>query len=216
MNYTQAIQNPWGVTVFGSAVLRVEPDIASLNFTVSRLEPHPKDAFAATSKAVRQVNTYLAQAGIKDVGSSRINLSQSFRFIGGENKFWGYQAEVTYHLLLSDLERMEEILSGVVDAGVNKINSVEFQTTRLKELRTEVRYRAVKAARRKGEIYCEAAGVILGRVIHIEDVNPEQLRSREGHVVREIIPDDDGPIKAFNPGSIVVGGAVLVAFSLQE
>ncbi len=40
MNERQAIQNPLGVTVFGSAVLRVEPDIASLRFTVSRLEQH--------------------------------------------------------------------------------------------------------------------------------------------------------------------------------
>ena len=37
---------------------------------------------------------------------------------------------------------------------------------------------------------------------------------REGHVVREITPDDDGPMKAFDPGSIVVGGAVMVAFAL--
>jgi hypothetical protein len=39
MNNTQAIQNPLGVTVFGSAVLRVEPDIASLNFVVREIVP---------------------------------------------------------------------------------------------------------------------------------------------------------------------------------
>ncbi|MCB8942781.1 MAG: SIMPL domain-containing protein [Ardenticatenaceae bacterium] len=217
MNVTQAIQNPLGVTVFGSAVLRVEPDVASLNFTVSRLEQHPKDAFAATRKAVQKVRDYLTQAGIEDVGSSRINLSQSFRYVGGENTFLGYQAEISFHLLLSDLERMEEILSGVVDAGVNKINAVAFQTTRLKELRAEARRRAVAAAQEKAEIYCAAAGVTLGNVIHIEDVNPEQLRGREGHMAREAIkPDDDGPLKAFDPGSIVVGGAVMVTFALAE
>jgi uncharacterized protein YggE len=216
MNVTQAIQNPLGVTVFGSAVLRVEPDIASLNFTVSRLEQHPKDAFTATRKAVQKVRDYLAHAGIEDVGSSRINLSQSFRYVEGENTFLGYQAEVSFHLLLTDLERMEEVLSGVVDAGANKINAVNFQTTRLKELRAEARRRAVAAAREKAEIYCEAAGVTLGNVQHIEDVNPEQLRGREGHVVREIAPDDDGPLKAFDPGSIVVGGAVMVAFAIEQ
>ena len=215
MNHTQAIQNPLGVTVFGSAVLRVEPDIASLNFTVSRLEQHPKDAFAATRQAVAEVSQYLADSGIEEVGASRINLSQTFRYVGGENKFIGYQAEVSYHLLLTDLDQVEAILAGVVDAGVNKINSVDFQTKRLKELRAEARRRAVAAAREKAEIYCEAAGVSLGKVIHIEDVNPEQLRGREGHVTREIVPDDDELLKAFDPGSIVVGGAVIVAFALK-
>ena len=64
MNNTQAIQNPLGVTVFGSAVLRVEPDIASLRFTVSRLEQHPKDAFAATHEAAQKVRDYLATTGV--------------------------------------------------------------------------------------------------------------------------------------------------------
>jgi len=214
MNNTQAIKNPLGVTVFGSAVLRVEPDIASLRFTVSRLEKQPKDAFAATQKAVQKVRDYLNKADIDEVGSSRITLSQSFRYIGGEDKLLGYKAEVGFHLLLTDLVRTEEILVGVVDAGVNKIDAVDFQTTHLKELRAKARHRAVVAAREKAKIYCEAAGMKLGAVLHIEDVNPEQLRGREGHIVREISPDDDGPIKAFDPGSIVVGGAVMVAFAL--
>lgn len=103
--------------MFGSAVLRVEPDIASLRFTVSRLEKQPKDAFAATQKAVQKVRDYLKRAGIDEVGSSRITLSQSFRYIGGEDKLLGYKAEVGFHLLLTDLVRMEEILVGVGRSG---------------------------------------------------------------------------------------------------
>jgi len=34
-----------GVKVFGSAVLRVESDVASLQFAVSRQAKQPKDAF---------------------------------------------------------------------------------------------------------------------------------------------------------------------------
>jgi uncharacterized protein YggE len=216
MNVIQAIQNPLGVTVFGSAVLRVEPDIASLNFTVSRLEQHPKDAFAATRKAVQKVSEYLAQAGIEDVGSSRINLSQSYRYVGGENTFLGYEAEVTFHLTLTDLERIEEILVGVVDEGVNEIH-VDFRTTRLKELRMDARRHAILAAREKAEVYCEAAGVTVGAVLHIEDVNPDQLRGHEQN--QKILRSqtlDDGLARSFDPGSIAVNGAVMVAFAIEQ
>ncbi len=65
---------------------------------------------------------------LKDVGVSRITLSQTYRYVGNENRFVGYTAKVAFHVLLQNLERLEEILSGVVDVGANEINSVELQT----------------------------------------------------------------------------------------
>ena len=70
--------------------------------------------------------------------------------------------------------------------------------------------------REKAQIYCEAAGVHLGNVLHIEDLNPDTLRGSEGHVIREPQIDDEGPMRAFDPGSIVIGAAVQVAFRMSE
>jgi uncharacterized protein YggE len=214
MNVTLSIQRPYGVSVFGSSVIRVEPDVASLEFAVSRLKQRPKDGFREAGEAAQSVRTYLARAEVGDVGSSRITLSQSFRYTGGEQHFVGYTAKVSFHVLLYYLDRMEEILLGVIDAGANEIHSVDFQTRRLKEIRKEARQRSVEAAREKAEILCRTAGVSLGPVIHIEDVNPDRLWGREGHVTRETQPDDEGPLRAFDPGSIVVRAAVMVAFEI--
>lgn len=216
MNVTQSVQRPFGINVFGSSIVRVEPDVASLKFAVSRLKQHPRDAFRDAREGAQSVRAYLAQAEVGDVGSSRITLSEAFRYTGGENRFVGYTAKVSFHVLLYDLERMEEVLSGVIDAGANGIDSVEFQTRRLKEVRKEARQRAVEAAREKAEVYCQTAGVTVGSVIHIEDVSPDQLRERGGHVIRETQPDDEGPLRAFDPGSIVVGAAVMVAFRIGQ
>jgi uncharacterized protein YggE len=112
---------------------------------------------------------------------------------------------------------MEEVLAGVVDAGANEIGSVEFRTARLKEYRTEARRRAVAAAREKAENYCRAAGVSLGAVVSMEDVNPEVLRgSGESHTSSEVSSDDAGPDRALAPGSIIVGAAVSVVFELSH
>lgn len=216
MNVTQSVQRPFGINVFGSSIVRVEPDVASLKFTVSRLKQHPKEAFQDAREGAQGVRAYLARAEVGDVGSSRITLSQSFRYTGGEHRFVGYTAKVSFHVLLYDLDRMEGILSGVIDAGANEIDRVDFQTRQLKEIRKEARQRAVEAAREKAEIYCQTAGVALGPVIHIEDLNPDQLQGREGHVIRETQPDDEGPLRAFDPGSIVVGAAVMVAFEIGQ
>ncbi len=217
MNLTQAVQRPFGVSVFGSSIVRLEPDVASLKFAVSRLEQNPKDAFQKAHEATKCVRAYLAQSGLTEVASSRITLSQEFRYTGGEQRFVGYAAKVSFHLLLRDLDKMEAVLLGVLDAGANEIDAVEFQTSRLKEIRADARRRAVAAAREKAENYCQAANVTLGPVIHIEDVNPDALGgTRESHIIQEIQPDDDGSLRAFAPGSITVGAAVTVAFELER
>jgi len=215
MNQEQLIKTPFGINVFGSALIRVDPDVVSLNFSVSRLHQHPKEAFQDVRKASQGVRKYLEQAKVGEVGTSRVNISQTFRYISNENKFVGYTARVAFHVLLRQLDSMEDVLSGIVDAGVNEITSVDFQTTRLKEIRAEARRRAINAAREKAENYCTAAQVSLGKVIHIEDVNPDTLRGREGHVSYEIQPDDSGEIKVFDPGSITVGAAVIIAFKIE-
>ena len=208
----QEISHPFGISVFGSSIIRVAPDIASLNFSVSRIEERPREAFQQTHQGVRQARHYLAQAGVEEVQASRINLSESFN----RSKFEGYRASVNFHVLIYDLERLEDILINIVENGINKINSVSFQTSRLKEVRAEARRRAVAAAREKAELYCDAAGVQLGRVIHIEDMNPDQVRGRTGQAPRSIEDEDEQVPRAFDPGSIIVGAAVMIAYDFKR
>jgi uncharacterized protein YggE len=211
----QPIVTPFGISVFGSAVVRVVPDVAVLSFSVSQIKPHPREAFQAVRQAAQKVQAYLSNAQINDAGSSRISLNEEYRYVQNENKFIGYRTNVEFRVILSDLSRVEEILTGIVDAGATRIGSVSFQSARLKEIRAEARRQAVAAAREKAEIYCQAAGVELGEVIHIEDINPDQLQGREGHTRVEIALDDEGQVKAFDPSSIVIGGAVRVAYRLR-
>ncbi len=50
---SQAIERPFGITVFGSSIMRIEPDIASLRFAVTRLEQHPKMHFAPRTTGLK-------------------------------------------------------------------------------------------------------------------------------------------------------------------
>jgi uncharacterized protein YggE len=217
MTPSQAIQHPFGVTAFGSSIVRIEPDAAAVKFAVSRLEKHPKEAFRAVREGAQAVRAYLQRAQLPEVSSSRVTLSQTWRYVNGVQTFMGYTARAAFHLLLYDLDQIEVVLTGIVDSGANELSDVELYTTRLKELRAEARRRAVEAAREKAINYCQAAQVGLGVVVHIEDVNPEVLDARyEGHVRRQMETDDTGVLQAFDPGSIVVGAAVLVSFQITE
>ena len=74
-----------------------------------------------------------------EAGTSRIGLSQQSRYSNGENRFAGYQASVAIRLVIADLERVEQIVCELVDAAVNEIHDVSFETRELKRLRAEVR-----------------------------------------------------------------------------
>ncbi len=211
----QAIKTPFGVTVFGSAISRIAPDIASIKVSVTRVELKPADAFAKARQGSQAVQECLRKGRVSTFGASRITLAQHHRYSGGETKFVGYLAKVSFHVKLTELDRAEEILTAVVAAGANEIDGVSFETTRLKELRSEARRKAVAAALEKANNYCAAAGVSVGAVLHIEDVNPTVLQGGESHVKSEPPIDDDGDVRAFDPSLISVGAAVLVAYAIR-
>jgi len=209
--------NNQGVKVFGSAIIRVAPDIATILVGVSRLEQKPESAFAVVRQVAQTVNAYLQQGGMRDTGTSGITLAQEFRFANGEKRFLGYTARIGFSVVLRSIDQVEGTLSGLIRAGANELTSVTFQTSRLREIRADARRRAVAAAREKAELYCDAAGVAVGRVLAIEDVNPQSLGGKhEGHVHNDPAADDTGDLRALDPAAIAVGAAVNVLYELAD
>ena len=64
-------------------------------------------------------------------------------------------------------------------------------------------------------MYCQAAGVKLGNIVHIEDLNPDSLgRGGHGESVDLTAHDEDSDIGTLQSGSLVVSAAVLVGYTL--
>lgn len=215
MTIQQSIRSPAGINVFGSFVLRVEPDVARVRFVVSRLEPEPSTAFAANREAVARVRAVLTEAGVQaaDVQSSHVRLSDEWEWRDKERVHLGYRASVGLAVRLTDLGRFEEIVAAAVQAGAAEIQSTEFATSKLAEHRAEARRGAFVAARRKAELYAEEAGVRVGDVLHVEDVNPATLGGRESHNL-DLGADESAASAA--PGSIDVGAAVMLSFAIER
>jgi uncharacterized protein YggE len=215
MQSQQAIQNPFGVTVFGSALNRVSPDIASILCAVSRLEQTANKAFEKARQGSKSVQEYLHKAQVREFGASRITLAQQNRFLNGESKFAGYLAKVSFRVVLADLERVDEVVGALVEAGANEITNVTFETSLLKEVRAEARRMAIYAAHEKAQVYCSAAEVSLGKVLHIEDANPQQLQLI-GEATRGPASGQEEGSGAFDPSKIAVAANVFVAYEIMS
>lgn len=75
------------------------------------------------------------------------------------------------------------------------------------------RHAVVAAARRKAELYAEAAEVRLGAVVHIEDVDPERAGTERhrGHGSGGAAAAED-----LAPGHVLVSAAVILGFSITH
>jgi len=213
----QSIERPVGINVYGSHILRTEPDRAEVEVNVVRMAPTPAVSFEQTTKAVDNVRKALREGGVQDaeIEVSRVQLTTIFEVTDGHRKFLGYQAQVGFRFLVKDVDTVAKLLTAAVTAGANEVKRVQYQTTKLRHLRAEAGKAAVGAARRKAEIYCEAAGVKLGPVVHIEDLNPDAGGSR-GHAEADRAPEDDSDEAGggLKPGSLAVTAAVMMTFGI--
>jgi uncharacterized protein YggE len=121
-------------------------------------------------------------------------------------------------ILLKELDRVDELAEGLVSAGANEIERIVFETTKLKEIRAEARRMAMSAALDKAQNYCAAGGVELGRILHIEDVNPLSLQAEmaRGAHMGVNVNEYDGDARAFDPSLIEVAAAVFVCYEFRQ
>lgn len=213
MNDTQSIDKPWGASVFGAASVNAAPDLARLRVAIKQTRPKPAEAFEVTRTGVNQVREVLRGHAIPDtaVSTSRLNLKSSWNFIGNERKFLGYECAASFVIELRELEILETVLVDVVEAGANQVDGVEFDVSDKKQLRAQAREAAVTAGREKADLYARAAGVRLGPVIHIKDIDSEQMPNTYRSHAQSTAGGGEGDL---TPGKITVSAGVVIGFSL--
>ncbi|PPS78910.1 SIMPL domain-containing protein [Streptomyces sp. MH60] len=208
---TQAIEEPWGISVFGSGTVRAEPSLARVRPAVDVLEPSPEQAFQRAGEAVARLREVLRRHGVPDasVSGSRLNLSSEYNGHGGGRTLLGYRCQASYAVETGALDDLERLIADVVDAGAHRIDGVEFDVRDKQALLDEARRRAVAAARRKAQVYAEAADARLGPVLHIQDVESEPVAAFRASA-------GGGPPGALAPGAVEVSARVVLGFSLRH
>ena len=209
------IERPWGITAFSSASVQAPPDLARLRFRVSRLQQTPAESFAMTSEAVGEVRRVLREHRVPDgsVQKSQLTLASAWSN-GTDRKFLGYKCQASFVVESRELDGVQQLLVDVVAAGANEIQAMSFDVIDKPALRAEARRAAVLAARRKAQLYADAAGVRLGAVLHIEDVDPEKLG--EGGYRSHSSAFSESSAENLAPGHVVVSAAVILGFAIAH
>jgi len=159
------------IMVTGEAVVKVQPDQIVINFGI---ETWDKDIMLAKQKnneIMQKAMTVIKESGIPDKDIQTDYLSVEPRYDDNYEKkdFIGYFIRNTFVVTLSDPEKVEDLVSRVLQSGVNYIHGINFQSTEFKKYREQARDLALNAAKEKAEKMAGALGQFLGDPIQISE-----------------------------------------------
>lgn len=215
----------------GSAVIRVQPDRASIRFGVQTFGANPRLSQAENEAIVKRVLQALRDQGIedKDIGTDYFSVRPEYDYPGrGKHTLVGYWSDNGIQVTLREVDRLSSVLVAALEAGATSVDDLTFTTTRLRELRDQARALAVQAALEKAQALAEAAHVSAGAATDIREQSWSyyygswssrgQYMSGVQNVVQEAAPADAAPALddgEFSLGQIVVQAQVDVEVAME-
>ena len=161
------------LSVSGTGEAAAAPDMATIRLGMTAQEETAAEALDATSDVVGRILARLAEFEIapRDMQTSGLSLNPVYRrFDRNENQppeIVAFQATNQLSVRVRDLDRLGDILGAVTGDGANTLDGLSFGVSDPQPLLDEARRAAVADARQKAELYAEAAGVTLGRVLSL-------------------------------------------------
>ncbi len=162
------------ITVAGAGEIAAPPDTATVRAGVVTEAKTAAAAVEQNSQAMQRVLAALGEAGIagKDIQTEQFDVSPQYRPDPEQRdvpRLVGYQASNVVRVRVRELEGIGSVLDRLVTAGANRMHGIAFSVGEPTALLDEGRKRAVADAQRKAELYAQAAGVRLGRLLRLEE-----------------------------------------------
>ncbi|MGA1344017.1 MAG: SIMPL domain-containing protein [Hyphomonas sp.] len=175
-----SVQPETTLTITAEARIDVQPDIAYVSAGVSEERTSASEAMAAQAAAMNAVIGALGKAGIapEDMQTSGLSLyprydylehAQSDGSIRGEQKLAGYVSSNMISARVRRLDTLGATIDSLVEAGGNTFSGVTFALDNDRELKNQARTQAMKEALAKAELYANAAGLRVARIVTISE-----------------------------------------------
>lgn len=156
------------ITVNGEGKVKVTPDQAFISVSVETKGNNATDVKKQNDIAVEKVIQFIKKSKLpkEDVQTKRVSLNPQYDY---DKKKYNYVATQTIEILMKDLNLYDGVMEGLVDSGINRINTVEFRSSKLELHQSEARKLAMKEAKLKAEDYVSVLGQKVGKAFTIND-----------------------------------------------
>ncbi|WP_010256207.1 SIMPL domain-containing protein [Myroides injenensis] len=203
------------IQVSGVGKVNVTPDRVIIHIGVENKGDSPVSAKEENNKAIAKVLKYIKSLKIddKDIQTQRVNLYKS-----SDSKIRKdyYVTSQTIKITLRDIDKYEQLMLGVMDAGVNRIDGVQFESSKAASYENEARTLAVQEAKQKATDYANALGQKVGKAILVSDGGsyaPPVVRPM--YMMKSAGMGADAMDETLAVGEIEVVSNVSISFSLE-
>lgn len=159
------------VNVSGYGEVKVQPDEINLQVAVETRDQSLDNAKNQNDKNVASILAYLKKSGVdaKYVQTTYMNVQPIYSGEFGQATPNVYVASKTINVLIKNVSRFDELLSGIYKAGANRVDGIDFKTSDLQKHREQARKLAIQAARQKAVALTGELGAKVGRVYAINE-----------------------------------------------
>jgi uncharacterized protein YggE len=164
-------ESPRTISVNGSGVVEVTPDIARITVGVYTENEDAQEAVASNNEQSDAMIAGLTDAGIAESDIRTTNYSIWPRNDFGPNgEIVGttYVVDNSVQITVRDLDQIGDVLDAAVKSGANSIGGIQFDLSDREGAQQQAMVVAVDNARERAEVLAQAAGVEVGAVMTIQ------------------------------------------------
>ncbi|RZJ68230.1 MAG: DUF541 domain-containing protein [Flavobacterium sp.] len=211
----QVVDQKPQISVSGEGKVKATPDQARISVSVETRGTNATDVKkqndATTEKVVQFLKKFDLPKG--DVQTQRVSLQPEYEY---EKKKYTHVASQTITIFLRDLNKYDALMGGLVDTGLNRINSVTFESSKEEQFKSEARKLAMKDAKAKADDYVSALGSQkVGKALTINDNTQVVYPQRMMMMANKEMADGSGNRETIAIGEIEITANVSVSFLLD-
>ena len=174
----QAPQAPVSqLALTGQGEVSLVPDQASISAGVLAQSDSAGDAIRANARAMSAVFDALERAGVedRDIQTSQLSVSPVYEQVrtglspNTQRRIVGYEARNAVTVQLDDIDAVGSTIDALFEAGANTLNGLTFSSSRADEARDEARRLAVQDLFARRDLYAEAAGFEVTRLLSLNE-----------------------------------------------
>lgn len=216
LSYGQEIKQVPQIIVSGEGKIKVIPDEATISATVETKGNNAKEVKQKNDEQIEAVLKLIKKMNLApaDYRTQRVALNPIYDY---EKKKTTYNATQTIEIVVRDLNKYDELMEGLVNQGINRIDNVVFQSSKLAQYESDARKLAMKDAKHKAEDYVSVLGQKVGKAMTISDNTqsyiPQPVYARFKTMAME--SDAAAPKETLAVGEITITANVSVNFILE-
>jgi uncharacterized protein YggE len=202
------------ISVSGEGKIIAVPDQVFISIAVETKGTNATDVKKQNDATIEKVLQFITKFKVpkSDVQTKSISLNPQYDY---EKKKRNYNATQTIEILLKNITQYDSLMEGLVDAGINRINGVEFKTSKLKQYQSEARKLAMKEAKSKAEDYVFVLGQKVGKALSITD-NTQNYYPQPMYALKSMAMNQaEAPRETLAIGEIIISASVNVSFLLE-